>query len=143
MSSSVYEKSDLTLTSSVPALTLGVPPNIECNKNVDDDNKEDNSNDSERDKDKTVIGLNWGDDPLENEKRPHINTAHESMGWFTGSQYVAPQKMAGFWSALRSLGDSRGPTLHLLEVACLIHLSRSAFVLRIILFIAAIRVHLG
>ena len=58
-SSSVYEKSDLTLTSSVPALTLGVPPNIECNKNVDDDNKEDNSNDSERDKVKTVQKSGW------------------------------------------------------------------------------------
>ena len=84
-----------------------------------------------RDKDKTVIGLEWGDDPLEDEKRPHINTANDTMGWFTGSQYVAPQKMAGFWSALRSLGESMGHTLHPLEVACLIHLSRSASVLRI------------
>ena len=58
-SSSVYEKSDLTLTSSVPALTLGISPNIEFNKNVDDDNKEDNSNDSERDKDKTVQNSRW------------------------------------------------------------------------------------
>ena len=58
-SSSVFEKSDVTLTSSIPALTLGVPPNIEFNKNVDDDNKEDNSNDSERDKDKTVQKSRW------------------------------------------------------------------------------------
>ena len=51
-SSLVHEKeSDLTLTSSVPT--------IEFNKNVADDDKEDNTNESDRDKDETVQKSRW------------------------------------------------------------------------------------